>query len=82
MLDERTIQRIKDSFRTMTDEEHDEIIEEMIRDGIMDRDGNVLVRMPEKPPDWLTKANGHPAKGGLDGPAPAAKKPRRPRKRA
>ena len=59
MLDAETIERVKEGFRTMTDKEHDAIIEEMIHDGIMDREGNVLVRMPEAPPAWLTQSNGH-----------------------
>jgi hypothetical protein len=74
MLDAETIKRIKEGFRTMTDAEHDAIMEELIRDGIMDHDGNVLVRMPEAPPAWLTQGNGHVAK-----PEP---KPKKSRKRA
>jgi hypothetical protein len=81
MLDDQTIQRIKDSFRTMTDEEHDEIIEEMIRDGILDREGNVLKRFPE-PPDWLTQANGQPAPAETRKQTKPAKKSKRPRKRS
>jgi hypothetical protein len=54
------VEDLRGAFLNMSDEEHDEIIEEMIRDGIIDRDGNVLKRFPE-PPDWLTQANGRPA---------------------
>jgi hypothetical protein len=59
----------------MSDEESDEIFEEMIRDGIMDREGHVLVRMPEGPPEWARPANGQPAES-------KSEKARRPRKRS
>jgi hypothetical protein len=75
MLDEETIERIKESFRTMTDEEHDAIMAELVRKGIMDEEGNVLKKMPE-PPDWLTQANGRTKS------AKPAKSPKRSRKRA
>jgi len=51
----------REHLRTMTDAEFDEIMEELIRDGIMDREGNVLVRMPEGPPEWARPANEQPA---------------------
>jgi hypothetical protein len=57
MLTDDEIQKVKDHLRNMTDAEFDEIMEELIRDGIMDRDGNVLVRMPEGPPEWARPAN-------------------------
>jgi hypothetical protein len=53
------IEGLGEHFLNMTDEEHEAIMEELIRDGIMDREGNVLVRMPEGPPAWLTQSNGH-----------------------
>jgi hypothetical protein len=67
-------------FDNVTDAEHDAIIDEMIRDGIIDRDGNVLKKIPE-PPDWLLEAsrNGHARK--TDTPAEPAKKAKRSRKR-
>ena len=68
------VEGMAEAFRNMTDEEHDAIMEELIADGIMDREGNVLVRMPEKPPDWLTQSNGHVAK--------LKSKPKKARKRA
>ena len=34
-------------------------MESLVQKGIMDREGNVLVRMPEAPPAWLTQSNGH-----------------------
>jgi hypothetical protein len=74
-MDDQTIQRIKDSFRTMTDEEHEEIMAELVREGIMDEEGNVLKKMPE-PPDWLTQADGRTKS------ARPAKSPKRPRKRS
>jgi hypothetical protein len=61
-------------FDNMTDEDHDEITAEMIRDGIMDEDGNVLKRFPE-PPDWLTQGNGRPARSKPE--KPAKKRPRK-----
>ena len=75
MLDDETIERIKESFRTMTDAEHDAIMAELVRKGIMDEEGNVLKKMPE-PPDWLTQANGRTKS------AKPAKSPKRPRKRS
>ena len=51
--------KIIDSLECMSDAEHDEIMESLVQKGIMDREGNVLVRMPEAPPAWLTQSNGH-----------------------
>ena len=79
VLDDKTIRRIKDSFRTMTDEEHDEIMAERVRDGIMDEEGNVLKRMPD-PPEWLTQANGRTKLAPE--PAKPTNKSKRPRKRS
>jgi hypothetical protein len=59
--EDELLRRVRESFRTMTDEESDAIWEEMIRDGIIDRDGKVLVRMPEGPPEWArSTSNGKP----------------------
>lgn len=69
------VEELKGAFLNMTDEEHEEIIAEMVRDGIIDEDGNVLKKIPE-PPDWLTGRNGHPKAD------PPVKKARKPRKRA
>ena len=75
MDDRLRIEEMRGVFLNMTAEEHEEIIAEMVRDGIIDEDGNVLKKIPE-PPDWLTGRNGHPKA------APPAKKTRKPRKRA
>ena len=53
------IRSVKESFVDITEEESDAIWEELVRDGIIDRDGKVLVRMPEGPPDWAKPGNGH-----------------------
>ena len=79
MLSDAEINRIKDSFRTMTDEEHDAIMDEMVREGIIDEEGNVLKRLPE-PPDWLTQANGRTKPEAK--PEKPTKKSKRPRKRS
>ena len=79
MDDRLRIEEMRGVFLNMTAEEHEEIIAEMVRDGIIDEDGNVLKKIPE-PPDWLLEAsrNGHaPAP---EPPARPAKKARRPRK--
>jgi len=55
------VEDLKGIFANMTDEEHNAVMEELIRDGIMDREGNVLVRMPEGPPEWAQPANEQPA---------------------
>jgi len=74
------VEELREAIRNMTDKEHEEIIAEMVADGILDEDGNVLVsaRIPE-PPDWLTGRNGKPKNGEA---AKPAKKAKRPRKRA
>lgn len=54
--DEWTRQML-DSLQNTTDEEADRAWDAMVRDGIIDADGNVLKRIPE-PPDWLTGRNG------------------------
>ena len=66
------VEELKGAFLNMTDERHDEIIAEMVKDGIIDADGNVLKRIPE-PPDWLTGRNGHAASEA------STKKSKRPR---
>ena len=68
-----------ESLRSITDAEADAVWEEMIRDGFIDRDGNVLKRFPE-PPDWLTQANGR-SKSEFK-PEKPIKKSKRPRKRS
>ena len=75
------VEELKGAFLNMTAEEHEEIIAEMVRDGIIDEDGNVLKKIPE-PPDWLTGRNGHPKPDPPAKPAKPAKKARKPRKRA
>ena len=66
-------------LRSATDEEDDAIWDQMVKDGIIDRDGNVLKKIPE-PPDWLLEAtrNGRPP---AEPPARPVKKSRRSRKR-
>ena len=70
-----------EALRTATDEEDDAVLEQMVRDGIIDRDGNVLKKIPE-PPDWLLEAsrNGRGKKPAK--PAQPAKKAKRPRNRS
>jgi len=77
MTDEQIL-RLRESIRHQTDEEFDAVWAEMVKDGIVDADGNVLKRIPE-PPDWLTGRNGTPKNGE---PTKPAKKARRSRKRA
>ena len=72
------VEELKGIFLNMSDERHQEIIAQMVKDGIIDQDGNVLKKIPE-PPDWLTGRNGHPK---AEASAKAAKKIRKPRKRA
>ena len=71
--------QIRESFRDVTDAEDDAIWDAMVRDGIIDADGNVLKKIPE-PPDWLTGRNGHAPKAVP--PARPAKKAKRPPKQA
>ena len=78
MGDPLRVDDLKGVFLNMSDERHDQIIAEMVRNGILDKDGNVLKRIPE-PPDWLTGRNGHSPKA--ETPAAPAKKAKRPRKR-
>jgi hypothetical protein len=59
MLSDEQIRQIRKHIRNQTDEEFDEIWNQMVRDGIIDQDGNVLKKIP-KPPDWLTQRNGDP----------------------
>ncbi|HKB04635.1 MAG TPA: hypothetical protein VKD90_20595 [Gemmataceae bacterium] len=80
--EDEMIRKVIEGLRTMTDEEHDAIMAELVRKGIMDEDGNVLKRFPE-PPEWLTQANGRPKSN----PEPEkltqpAKKTKRRRKRS
>ena len=75
MFTDEDFRKVKESIRNMTDERFDEIMEELIRDGIMDRDGNVLVRMPEGPPEWARPADEHPPAATKNG------KPSRKRRR-
>jgi hypothetical protein len=72
------VEELKGIFLNMTDERHNEIIAQMVKDGIIDEDGNVLKKIPE-PPDWLTGRNGRPK---ADPPAEPVRKARKPRKRA
>jgi hypothetical protein len=80
VTDEQRRQLIE-SFRNQTDEEADAIWEEMVRDGIIDKDGNVLKKIPE-PPDWLLEASRNGRAPKAETPAEPAKRARRPRKRA
>jgi hypothetical protein len=72
------VSELREAIRNMTDREHEEIIAEMVADGILDGDGNVLVsaRVPD-PPDWLTGKNGH---ARSDAPAKPKKKVNRRKK--
>lgn len=72
MLTDEDIKSIRYRLQNLTDEESNAIWEKMIRDGIIDREGKVLVRMPEGPPDWAKPANGHAT-------TTEPKKPKRPR---
>lgn len=67
-----------ESLRTMTDEDADRTWDAMVKDGIIDEDGNVLKRFPPEPPDWLTGRNGQ---SKAEVPAKPVKKSKRPRKR-
>ena len=54
------VRKVKQAFeRPLTVEEDDAIWDAMVRDGIIDNDGKVLVRMPEELPEWAKPANGH-----------------------
>ena len=56
MLDSRLIEEVKESLRAMTDEEFDELMADLQRDGIIDENWRVLKRAPEPP--RKTAANG------------------------
>jgi hypothetical protein len=58
MDNQRLAQEMLESLRSATDEDVEAAFAEMIKNGIIDEDGNVLKRFPE-PPDWLTGKNGH-----------------------
>jgi hypothetical protein len=72
------VELAKGAFLNMAEERHDEIIAKMIKEGIIDENGNVLKRIPE-PPEWLTGRNGHTST--IERPAKPAKKTKNPRKR-
>lgn len=59
------VDELREATRTITDEEHEEIIAEMVAEGILDEDGNVLKRFPEPP--WLAEDNGHVKNGAAPG---------------
>jgi tRNA(Phe) wybutosine-synthesizing methylase Tyw3 len=63
-----------EALRTATDAEDDAILDEMVKEGIIDEDGRVLKKIPE-PPDWLLEAS-------CDGRAPKAEAPTKPAKKA
>lgn len=68
------VRKVKRAFETpLTEEEDDAIWEAMVRKGIIDNDGKVLVRMPEGPPDWMKPTNSHAS-------VAEPKKPKRRRK--
>jgi hypothetical protein len=73
--------QIIEGLRNQTDEEADAIWDEMVRDGIIDRDGNVLKKIPE-PPDWLLEASRNGQARKAEPSAEPAKKARRARKRS
>ena len=78
MHEDEWTRKIRESFRDVTEEEDDAIWDQMVKDGIIDNDGNVLKRFPE-PPDWLTGRNGQAPK--VETSVKPAKKSKRPRKR-
>ena len=75
MLSDAEISRIKERLRKQTDAEFDAIWDEMVRDGIIDHEGNVLKKIPE-PPEWLTQTNGRTK------PRPNTEKPAKKAKRS
>lgn len=71
------VDELREAIRKMTDEEFDEIIAEMVADGILDEDGNVLKKFPPPLPDWITETNGHAGQGAPSPETARDKKPRR-----
>ncbi len=73
MLDNRRIQELRESIRSTTDEEMDEIMAELQREGIIDENWQVLKRMPAPP--WKREVDGETKK-------PANARKRKPRRRS
>jgi hypothetical protein len=57
MRDEELLEQLREGMRRLG-ENPGELWEKLIREGVIDQDGNVLVRMPEPPPK--RKANRTP----------------------
>ncbi len=49
MLEDPLIQRLREAIRKQAQRPPGELFEEMVRQGVIDRKGNVLLRMPEPP---------------------------------
>jgi len=81
MGEPQRVEELREAIRNITDEEHDEIMADLVRKGIMDEDGNVLKRFPE-PPDWLLGASRNGRAPKAEAPAKPAKKAKRSRKRS
>jgi hypothetical protein len=77
MDNQRLAQEMVEALNSTTDEDFEAAWAEMVKQGIIDEEGNVLKRFPE-PPEWLTGKNGHTRS---ETPATTKKKAKRPRKR-
>jgi hypothetical protein len=73
MLDRRWVQEMCEAIRTTTDEEMDEIMAQLQREGIIDENWQVLKRMPAPP--WKREVDGETKK-------PANSRERKPRRRS
>ena len=73
------IRKITESLENETDEESDAIWNALIAKGIIDKDGNVLKRIPLRP-EWLPPLNGHTST--TEAPAKPAKQTKKSRKGA
>jgi hypothetical protein len=49
MLDDSTFEKIREAIRTEAEKPASEQIADMIRRGVIDREGNILLRMPSGP---------------------------------
>lgn len=55
------VDELRNALQSTSEQEHDAIIAELVDEGILDEDGNVLKRFPQLP-EWLGGRNGHAGK--------------------
>jgi len=61
MRNEPWLEALREAVRKFSEKPDDEIWDEMVRDGIIDEEGRVLIRMPE-PPKKAKKPGRKPGK--------------------